>query len=1302
LLRQNRLAQLVIIFLLGLSITMARGASAAWASTIGALRAAQVADAPRTAPVLSASSQQLRPLELNKPIEGELRRGEKQSFLLLLKPLDYARVAISARGLDHSITLTAPDGKIVAEYRWLSGSPDPAVVSVIGEYSGNYKIELASQEKEDLARNFSIKLTEVRMIESLDAERIEAERAFARGEQFRSREANPDRRPALDQYQQALKSWRALGDRNGEANALQALGSVHDNLSERDKAMEYYSLALPIRRELKDRRGEAATLNGMAGANNAQGNLRKALELYQQVLAIRQELNDRRGVAQTFHSLGQVYRGVNNLKDAAANFTQALEIRQELKEQRGAAQSLIELGAIERNLGRTKQALENYTQALAVFREFNDRGNEAVTLNSVGVVHLSQFQPREALPYFEQAYKAQEELGQRRAAAVTLNNMGAAYDQLGESAKALEHFNRALQVRREINDQTGIVNTLNFIGQYHAERGEYNRALEFYTQARTLARQAGNPGREAEVLVTTANLYNDRGDRQAALDSLLQALAFFKGANIPESQASALSSIGAVYKALDERQLALDHFTQALAIRQTMANPSLKASELINIGVTYQAMGEHQKALDYFNQALELAKNNKAQTARTLNEASQVYNDLDDQQKALEFLNRALPLARETRNRLVEARTLHNLGWTYRALKEVSQSRDYLKQSLTIYADLGYRSGEASTHFALARVEYDAGNFGEARTHIETALDIAEQLRSNVTSQDLRASYFASVQKYYDLYIEILMKQNEQQGGNGLDAEALKASEAARARSLLDLLSEAGADFRQDADVKLLERERDLLQQINARANQQVNLRLGRSTPEQMAALTKELQTLTAEYKQVQSQIRSSRPRYAALTQPQPLDLREIQSLLDADTMLLEYFLGDDHSYLWAVTPTTMRSYKLPKRSEINDAARQVYELLIARNVSEGNETERRENRRIAQADAQFAAAASKLSRMVLAPVARQLGKKRLVIVAQGALQYVPFGALPLPWMGRLGDGGTGRKNGRPIAPSPHRPVPLIADHEIINLPSASTLAVLRRDVEGRKPAAKTLAIFADPVFDLDDERIAKITIKAGAPTEKPKKVQSSSEQTRRLKHINEQFGSGRIPRLPFTRQEAEQILSLVPDTERKAALDFAASRASVTGDDLKQYRIIHFATHGLVNSQQPELSSIVLSLVDEKGESQEGFLRLHEIYGLNLPAEVVVLSACETGLGKEIKGEGLVGLTRGFMYAGAPRVVVSLWAVNDRATSELMAKFYQKMLKENLRPAAALRAAQVEMSKDRRWNNPYYWAAFALQGEWR
>ena len=187
-----------------------------------------------------------------------------------------------------------------------------------------------------------------------------------------------------------------------------------------------------------------------------------------------------------------------------------------------------------------------------------------------------------------------------------------------------------------------------------------------------------------------------------------------------------------------------------------------------------------------------------------------------------------------------------------------------------------------------------------------------------------------------------------------------------------------------------------------------------------------------------------------------------------------------------------------------------------------------------------------------------------------------------------------------------------------------------------------------------------------------------------------------------LSRREADLIAALASRGRPLKALDFEASRATATSPELGQYRILHFATHSLLNNQQPELSGIVLSLVDKQGRPQDGFLRLYEIYNLKLEADLVVLSACQTALGKEIKGEGLVGLTRGFMYAGTPRVVASLWKVSDEATAELMKRFYQKMLKDGLRPAAALRAAQVSMLKEKPWTPAYYWAGFVLQGEWR
>jgi CHAT domain-containing protein len=248
-----------------------------------------------------------------------------------------------------------------------------------------------------------------------------------------------------------------------------------------------------------------------------------------------------------------------------------------------------------------------------------------------------------------------------------------------------------------------------------------------------------------------------------------------------------------------------------------------------------------------------------------------------------------------------------------------------------------------------------------------------------------------------------------------------------------------------------------------------------------------------------------------------------------------------------------------------------------------------------------------------------------------------------------------------------------------------------------RKPAPNALAVIADPVFSATDERIGAL-----ARTAVAKQVPvDGSANTRIIEHLADDSGLI-IRRLKFTRQEADQILAEAPRAKSFRAIDFKANRAIATGGELSKYRYVHFATHGYIDSEHPDLSAIVLSLVDEQGKAQDGFLRANEIYNLHLPAELVVLSACETGLGKEIKGEGLVGLTQGFMYAGARRVVVSLWNVNDKATAELMARFYRGMLRENKTPAAALRAAQMEMSRQRQWQSPYYWAAFVLQGEWK
>jgi CHAT domain-containing protein len=315
------------------------------------------------------------------------------------------------------------------------------------------------------------------------------------------------------------------------------------------------------------------------------------------------------------------------------------------------------------------------------------------------------------------------------------------------------------------------------------------------------------------------------------------------------------------------------------------------------------------------------------------------------------------------------------------------------------------------------------------------------------------------------------------------------------------------------------------------------------------------------------------------------------------------------------------------------------------------------------------------LSNMILGPAATALPRKRIVIVADGVLQYIPFAAL--------------RNPNSAVAE------PLVVQHELITLPSASSLAIQRRNLARRKMAPQILAVIADPVFTTNDPRLPK--------TIPPVRQESAAAvgDTRRIEHPTELMGQLSIRRLPFTRQEADQILAVVPSATNLKAVDFRANRSLAMSDELSKFRYVHFATHGYLDSTRPDLSAIVLSLVDEDGKPQDGFLRSHDVFNLKLPAELIVLSACETGLGKDVKGEGLVGLTRGFMYAGARRVIVSLWNVNDKATASLMQRVYAGILKTNKTPASSLRAAQIEMWRQKQWQAPYYWAGFVLQGEW-
>jgi CHAT domain-containing protein/Tfp pilus assembly protein PilF len=809
----------------------------------------------------------------------------------------------------------------------------------------------------------------------------------------------------------------------------------------------------------------------------------------------------------------------------------------------------------------------------------------------------------------------------------------------------------------------------------------------------------GDRAVEAATLDSIAGVYDSLGEMQKALDKYNEALPIRRAIGDRRGEASTLNNIGVAYGALGETRKALEKYSEALPIFRAVGDRRGEADILHNVGAVYRSLGETQKALEKYNESLPIrrALGDRRGEAVILNNIGRVYASQGETQKALEKYNESLSLRRALGDRGGEAVTLNNIGSAYQLLGETQRALEQYNEALPICRELGNRNGEAATLLGIARVEQTRGALTQAHQTIEQAIGIVESMRAGIRAQDLRASYFASRRDYYETYIDILMERHRHSLAAGFEATAFAVSERARARSLLELLTESRIDVREGVDSSLVERERSLQQLLNAKAAAQVALLNRRHTPAQAEVAAKEIDSITTEYEELREQIRARSPRYATLTQPQPLGLAEIQQqVLDPDTLLLEYSLGDNASHLFVVSQTSITSYQLPKRAEIEAAARRVRDLLTAPQPQPGD-TEAKYQARVKGARKNYWTQAAVLSRMLLGPAASQLGKKRLAIVADGALHYIPFAALPAPSQGNDGGQNSGAE-----------PQPLFVEHEIVSLPSASTLATLRRETAGRKPAEKSLAVLADPVFTDDDARVGRNAGKVGAK-EKTKSADSDETDvgfllmTRSGRETGVTGAEGGFGRLISTRREAAAISALVPERERLQALDFQASRTTALRPELGEYRIIHFATHGLLNNIHPELSGIVLSLVDKEGHQQDGFLRLQDIYNLKLSAELVVLSACQTGLGKEIKGEGLIGLARGFMYAGAPRVVASLWKVDDRATSELMKRFYQGMLgPEALRPAEALRQAQLTIWKQKQWRKPYYWAAFVLQGEWK
>ena len=922
----------------------------------------------------------------------------------------------------------------------------------------------------------------------------------------------------------------------------------------------------------------------------------------------------------------------------------------------------------------------------------------------------------QAIPALQAAVEADTRCHGRRRLPSTCLELASAYMAAGRfdaSRAALECTSRGVSAARN----PALAGDLDLArAQLDTYSLRVESAVHGYERARARFREDGDVVGEARCRLWEAYNHIAAGAPENAIVAGVAALRLWESIGDRRSRGRALQALALANQSLGRTQRALDLYLEA---RDTLS-PGRDAAEMAavfnGLSELYLGSGAMDRGLEFARLAADLNRGNPGAHGHSLGLLAQGYysagdydqsalyarqeldtftslgdaqrtalaqRDLARALKAAGRLETAIPLLREALEALrtsgatyLQALALSDLGQALAEGDRLDEAVDCLERALALQRQVGSAPDEVLALANLARVRARMGNLQEALRDSTAALARAEELRAALAGFDLRTSYFASVSDFQEFHVDLLMSLHEQDPRAGYDVQAFLASEQSRARTLVDELAEQDPGPSAAGGGGRRPREQELARTIDRLAREIVS-RLPADETE-----TKRLVSLytraRAEHDQVVSAIRAAEPSRSARGSAAPIDPRTLQtSLLDDDTAFVEYFVGAKRSFGWLITKEGLTSFVLPPRDALATVVERVGALVRSPLVRPGESADEYVSR-VERAKPEFERAAAELSRMVLGPWLTGRREGRLVVTAHECLQHVPFSALPWP------PDGPGR--------------PLLESREVVRVPSAAALAALR---PAASPSPSKILVVADPVFSVSDPRVATADASVPRPDEA---APSTSSAAARLENYRSRGGVDlrQLARLAASGDEASAITAAAAPGSVTVLRGFAATRERLRQAATDEYRVIHVASHSFVPEAHPELSAVVLSMVDENGRPTDGLLLSDDVAAMKLTADLVVLSACETALGRDVRGEGIMGLTRGFFHAGARQVMASLWKVDDRATLELMRRFYAGLLREGLRPAAALRRAQLSMAGDPSWAFPFYWSAFELHGDWR
>jgi CHAT domain-containing protein len=968
----------------------------------------------------------------------------------------------------------------------------------------------------------------------------------------------------------------------------------------------------------------------------------------------------------------------------------------------------------------TQDALDHaavqYSDAASAWRRAGDLPQVSSALVRLGSIHFIRGNYREALASYREGLKAASGPDMIARRVDILNAMAATALTFSDEHEAEKDASSALALSRTIADDDGRASALVSLADLEFFRSNIQASRSNVDQANAIWATIPDRAREARNFAIAAYLDSYNSAYAEDFEDLTQSLRFSRSIGDQYAEASTLNDIGNYYLHVDELEHARDSYNAAVNLSTQMGSMILQAAALDDFGYYLESVadptaprlyeraetliqklgypmglavilsdlsrasiadGKPLLAIQYGENERRIASGLHQETlvSQALRDTGEAYMAAGKADEALKLFTEAIDPKLIGTHSTGHADAAVELG---RALERLGRTTDALaayQDSAAVSHALGLARSEAEARYRIATILAGQNQLDAALAQIERAVPLVESLRTRVSPDDTRTLWFASFHSIYTLDIDLLMQLSAQRADPALAQRAFQVAELSIARSFVELLHEAHVD---KGNNQALAAEEASVHRLLADATARESKLL--ASKRDWLALTKvsaEIADLHQRSEEIEVQLKAEDPEYFKL-QVAALDVAQTQALLGDDDLVLEYSLGTPRSYLWAIGKTGAASYQLPAEAEVETLVRKFRRAAVAPNPELQRYLDTSSSSETADDEPRLAA---ELGRMLLAPVHDLDRFKRIVVVADGTLQYLPFSVL-------IDD---------PDSTLSTQPARVADEHEVINLPSMTALSVLRSRRSLARAPTKGLIVFADPVFEADDPRIT-----AAAPAHafrpSPSAHSAALHGTRGRTWGPVETG---LPRLPGTRHEADVIQAASPANSATILLGFGASRDQATSAATGDYRFIHFATHSVFDDEHPESSGVILSLFKPDGTPQDGTLRLRNIYDLKLSAELVVLSACDTALGKNIQGEGIVGLTRSFMYAGAPRVVATLWRVDDDATSAFMKDFYQAIFRQHASPAAALRQAQSEMRAQPRFRSPYYWGAFVIEGEW-